>query len=74
VFDLGAATVEMPCPACTYVSDVALVDVRTQSAVWCPCCRSRILLREPDGSASVAIKQVEQAMRDLEKTMKGLFG
>ena len=73
MFDLGAATVEMPCPACTYITDVALVDARTQSAVWCPCCRSRILLREPDGSVSVGIKQIDQAMNELEKTLKGLF-
>jgi hypothetical protein len=74
MFDLGAATVAMPCPACTYVTDVALVDVRTQSAVWCPCCRSRISIREPDGSVSVGIKQVQQAMTELQKTLKGLSG
>lgn len=73
MFDLEGVTIEMACPACSYVTDIALLDVRTQSSIWCACCRRRILLREPDGSVSVGMKQVQQAIDELQQTMKGLF-
>jgi uncharacterized Zn finger protein (UPF0148 family) len=74
VFDLGAAMIDVPCPECEYILDIALVDVRAQASVWCPCCRSRILLRDADGSVSVSIDEAQDAVRQLEKTLKGMFG
>lgn len=73
MLDLDHTSVEVSCPACGFELEIQLLDVRTQVWRWCPCCRARIRLLEPDGSMSVGLARAEDAFRDLGKTMKKLF-
>ena len=68
--DLDRVTVEVPCPNCGYGVGAQLLDVRTQVWRWCPCCRARIRLVEPDGTVSGSIKAVDQALQSLTDTLK----
>lgn len=72
--DLGRVMVEVPCPRCGYHVAIQLLDARTQVWRWCPCCRVRIRLVEPDGTVSGSISGVEEAMHSLEQTIRRMFG
>lgn len=65
--------IEAGCPACAYPFEVQLADVRTQVFRHCPCCRTLIHLVDRDGSMYGELEAVDNAMHDLEKTLKGLF-
>jgi hypothetical protein len=73
LLDLDHAFIDVTCPLCAFQFEVQLLDARTQVWRWCPCCRVRIRLIEPDGSVSLGVADVEAAMRDLEKTMRNVF-
>lgn len=74
MLDLDHAFVEVPCPRCGYHVEVQLLDARTQSYRWCPCCRGRIHLIEPDGSVSVGLDAVDDALHALQKSLRRAFG
>jgi hypothetical protein len=74
LIDLDHVLVDVTCPACGFPFEVQLLDARTQVWRWCPCCRVHIRLVEPDGSVSRGLADAEAAMRDLENTMRNLFG
>ena len=74
MLDLDRVLVEVLCPRCGYGVEVQLLDARTQVYRWCPCCRGRIHLVEPDGSVSVGVDVVEEAMQSLQETLRRAFG
>ena len=74
MLNLDRVLVEVPCPRCGYAIEIQLLDARTQVWRWCPCCRVRIHLVEPDGSVSVSVDAAEEAMRSLEETVRKAFG
>lgn len=73
MLDLDHVMVDVPCPRCGYGVEVQLLDARTQVYRWCPCCRVRIHLVEPDGSVSVSIDAAEEAMHSLAETLRRAF-
>lgn len=73
MLDLDHLLVEVPCPRCGYHVEIQLLDARTQVWRWCPCCRGRIHMVEPDGSVSGSTIAVEEAMRSLEETIRRRF-
>jgi hypothetical protein len=68
--DLDHVTVEVPCPKCGYGVEIQLLDVRTQVWRWCPCCRARIRIVEPDGTVSGSTKTVDETLQSLADTIK----
>lgn len=73
MLDLDHALLDVPCPRCAYLVEIQLLDARTQVWRWCPCCRARIRMVEPDGSVSGSIKGVENALRSLDETITRMF-
>ena len=73
VLDLDHVMVEVPCPRCGYGVEIQLLDARTQSWRWCPCCRLRIRMVEPDGSVSASITAAERGMQSLQETLRRMF-
>ncbi len=65
--------IDFPCPACSYILAVQLVDVRTQVYRCCPSCRKLIQLIDHGGSTYGAMQDIDSAVQELEKTLKGLF-
>jgi sRNA-binding protein len=70
MLDLGHLMVEVPCPRCGYGVEIQFLDARTQTWRWCPCCRVRIRMVEPDGSVSGSIDAVEDAMQSLAESIR----
>lgn len=73
ILDLDHLEVALPCPRCSYLLEVEMLDVRTQVWRWCPCCRSRVRLMEPDGTVSSSVEAAEQVMAGLLDSPGGLF-
>ncbi len=70
MLDLCYQMVDVACPRCGYGIEVQILDIRTQAYRWCPCCRGRIHLVEPDGSVSVEVDAVEEAMSSVLETLR----
>lgn len=70
VLDLDHVTLDISCPRCGYGVEIQLLDARTQVWRWCPCCRVRIRMVEPDGSVSGAVTAAEAAMNSLAETLR----
>jgi hypothetical protein len=65
---------EFPCPRCGYAIWVQWVEVVAQAAVLCPCCRVRVLLRDPTGSVQMAGERMQRALDTLTQALKGFSG
>jgi hypothetical protein len=61
---------EVDCPQWEYPIWVQYAEVVAQAAVLCPCCRTRIWLRDAEGSAQNAGDVIEQ---QINQTLKDLF-
>lgn len=72
-FEILASLVSFPCPRCGYEVEIQLLDARVQAYRYCPCCRARIRLVDADGSMFGALEEIDLAMKQLNKALKGLF-
>jgi hypothetical protein len=61
---------EVDCPRCGYPLWVQYAEVVVQTAVLCPCCRTRIWLHDAQGSAHNLGEVIEQ---QINQALKGLF-
>jgi hypothetical protein len=52
---------------------VLWAEVIAGVTVICPCCRVRIRLVDESGSAQVAPQRLEEALGELERTLRRLF-
>lgn len=57
--------VELDCPRCGYGLEVDLVDARTHVSRFCPVCKTRLDLRDGDGSVYGAEQEIEAALKEL---------
>jgi hypothetical protein len=69
---------DVDCPACGYPVWVRRSELAVQATVLCPCCRCRIRLVNPDGSAQTIDRQIDRMVENIEneldRILKGLFG
>jgi hypothetical protein len=65
--------IEVGCPSCGYQFEVQLTDVRTQVYRYCPCCRQLIHLIDSGGSTFGALESIDNAMDDLQRTLRRMF-
>ena len=70
---LLAQLIDVNCPNCDYSLEIQLVDVRTQTYRRCPCCRWLIRLQDGGGSTFGALKDIDNAFNNLEKTIRRIF-
>lgn len=63
-----------PCPGCGFPVWFRLVDAIAQVTLTCTACRTRIRLVDDRASVRTAIADMESAITDLNRTLKGLFG
>jgi hypothetical protein len=71
--DIARSLIEFPCPSCSYEIEIQMLDAATQVWRWCPCCRVRIHIVEPDGTLSSGAQDMNRAIRDLGKPLRS-FG
>lgn len=73
-WDLLGHNIDVPCPRCGYPVWIQLIEVAVQCSVRCPVCRIRIDLVDERGSVRNVVQDVNLAMAELEKTLRGLSG
>ncbi|HEY6312354.1 MAG TPA: hypothetical protein VIY52_16340 [Streptosporangiaceae bacterium] len=74
ISNLLGTDLEFPCPRCGYAIWVQWVEIVAQAAVLCPCCRVRVLLRDPTGSVQLAGERMQRAVDTLTQALKGFSG
>jgi hypothetical protein len=71
-YELLQQLIEIQCPECEYEFEIQMLDIRVQAYKLCPCCRVRIHLVDAGGSTFGALEAVDDAMRQLERTLRRL--
>lgn len=71
MFDLSKETVTINCPTCNRAHVVSFQHVMNKSVVHCPC-STNITLQDGDGSVKSGIKNMNNAFKGLEDTLKKL--
>jgi hypothetical protein len=66
---LGSAWLVVDCPQCGFGVQFQVMDVVTQTWVWCVCCRGHIRLVDARGSVSVGIRTIEAKLAQLTDRM-----
>ncbi|MBL7894534.1 MAG: hypothetical protein JNK50_04500 [Bacteroidia bacterium] len=69
MIDISKQTVKINCPECNRQITVALKQVADEAVIRCSCCKE-IQLRDNNGSAKKAIRDINGAFRDLDNTIK----
>ena len=64
--------IPVDCPRCGYATDVELLSVRLQRAIFCSCCKARIQLVDADASLHQAQNEFESAVNDFARKLKKL--
>ncbi len=70
--DLAKIAVEVPCPQCQKPIKVILGQIQREETVTCPNCGKPVKLHDKDKSTNRGIREVNQALDDLKKTVEGL--
>jgi hypothetical protein len=60
---------DVDCPVCQYPIWVTWAEIVAQTVALCPCCRTRIQLRDAEGSVQNTGRAIEHA---LNQALKGL--
>lgn len=72
MFDISRQNIDFPCPGCGRKNMVTLAQVSRQATVTCTGCRESIKLKDNKGSANRSIRDINNAIRDFENTLKKL--
>jgi transcription initiation factor IIE alpha subunit len=72
MLDLDKLPIEVACPRCHYPFDIAMLDARLESRMYCPNCKSQIRLHDNEGSVHVVREHVQRALNQLAQTFRNL--
>lgn len=72
MFDLGKQKVSIECPSCSRKHNVTIQQIATGVTVRCGC-NTNIILEDKGGSAKSSIRNINNATRKLENTLRN-FG
>lgn len=73
MFNLEYRWVDIDCPACGYNFDVMVLTFKLEEPCFCHNCKKQINLIDYGASFHRGMKQIDQAEKDLENTLKNLF-
>jgi transcription elongation factor Elf1 len=72
MFDISRQNIAFDCPQCGRKNSVTLAQVASQATITCAWCRQQITLKDKNGSASKSVRDINNAMRNFENTIKKL--
>lgn len=72
MFNINETWIDFNCPNCQYSIDVQLIDVKLEKFVFCHNCKSRIKLIDENASTYSGTRQIDDALKSLERTLKKL--
>lgn len=73
MFNLDEIWIDIYCPKCNYQFEIQMIDARLESKVYCHNCKCTIQLKDNEASVHTSTKDINQALNDLDKTLKNLF-
>jgi hypothetical protein len=73
MIDLNQTWINTECPKCGYQGEVQFIDVKTERTIICHNCKVCIKLIDSEASVHSGIENINQAFKELEKTLKN-FG
>jgi Zn ribbon nucleic-acid-binding protein len=72
MIDLNYNWIDFDCPNCHYQDQFQLLDVKTESTIFCNNCKIAIQLIDSNASAHTSIENINKAFNDLENLFKKL--
>jgi len=73
MIDFNSIWIDLECPNCGYQDDIQLIDVKTEKTIYCHNCKVKINIADNDASVHTGIDSMNNALNELEKTLKN-FG
>lgn len=70
MFNLDRMLVDMNCPLCEYPLEVAMIDARLESRIFCPNCKSPIQLHDESGSVHACQHEIQRAIKGLADALR----
>src|SRR6266511_1928880 len=74
IVDIGIDSnwITSPCPKCDYELEFTFLQARLEETVICPCCKVNIRLTDAEATVDGAKREMDEAIRQLEKVFRGL--
>lgn len=72
MIDISKHKIDAPCPTCGHKNSITLAQVNREETITCRC-GQRIQLTDSGGSSKKATQDINRAMKDFERALKG-FG
>ncbi|MDH6304356.1 uncharacterized Zn finger protein (UPF0148 family) [Parabacteroides sp. PF5-5] len=73
MFDLDEIWIDVNCPKCNYLFEIQMIDARLEKKVYCPNCKITIKLQDKDASVHTSVKDINNALQELNKSLNNLF-
>lgn len=67
---LDSIDVDIPCPNCGAENKVTLAQIKREESINCIGCGAVIHLKDKDGSVKKGTRQVQNALDDLDRTLR----
>jgi hypothetical protein len=71
--NISKTWVSAKCPKCTYGFEIQTFDIINESLVYCNNCKCKIEILDEEASGARAKKNIENAIKELNNTLKNLF-
>jgi len=72
MIDLSETEVSLKCPKCSFPLKVKMKQISNEEKVICGKCKTEIQLKDKDGSTKKGIREVNNAFKELQKTLKNM--
>jgi len=72
MFDIGKQKINISCPECDFKNSVSLKQIENQESIVCAGCKCRIKLIDEDKSVRREVKNVNQGMNKLKRSLKNI--
>ncbi len=72
MFNIDKQKINISCPKCDFENSVTFKQIEDQESIICNGCRCSIKLVDKDGSVRRGIKNVNQEMNKLTKSLKDI--
>lgn len=69
MFSLDSQSIDFACPMCGFYNEVTIGQVRLRDAVICRGCNGTLNLDDHMNETKKAVRSINQAMRELEKSI-----
>jgi Zn finger protein HypA/HybF involved in hydrogenase expression len=73
MIDINEIWINIECTKCNYSFEIQVIDARLENLVYCPNCKCSIRLKDADASVHTSTRDLNDAFKELDKTLKKLF-